>query len=232
MTDAILNVCLSVVLPGLMAIMGVVMSFRQSEDTPMSKKEQWWWIVAFLFVLSLNFPLAIWKETRTLKQQQAAEKKAEDAENRRISETQYMNGKLDTMAVVLSSISNRPSDFSGLARGLANFAKETPQQALARRRSETQAKLGELVGEGQQLYDGCFSRKEISDEFAAGVSDWLKRTRAVVAGNLKPEYLMNLEHSPLEREGVQGFCEGLSHSVGGLRAILWEEFAQERETRP
>lgn len=108
--------------------------------------------------------------------------------------------------------------------------QETP---LKRRRAETQAKLGDLVGEGQRLLDGCFSRKAISDEFAKDVVSWLDRTRAVVGGNLDPSYLMELEQSPANERGTtQGFCGELDRSVGGLRTILWKEFSKDSRPKP
>jgi hypothetical protein len=243
--DAILNILLTAGLPSLMALAGVWMAAKELPQAEARK-----WIGIFLFLGFLSIGLAIWQQIRTATQQRLAEgesrtreknaeEKADAAERNRISDTQYMKGKLDTMSVVLGSVAagSLPSGIgnaaSGVMAALGAFAKQSQQETDTKRRADAQAHLGKLLTEGKQLSE-CYTAKNgvlITPAKQHALDDWSRRTYEALASEANPVTAQrfgeqdNITVISGQEKWLKTVCWATRVKVSDLETIMAQEFA-------
>lgn len=119
--DALLSILLAVVVPGLMALIGGVLAARALPSEPGKKNpEMWYWVGGFVFLFLISLVLAFVQQVRNTAQQQAANQKATQAELRSTGEIKYMQGQLDSINKVLSTLSSNsnPQQTIGILKSL------------------------------------------------------------------------------------------------------------------
>lgn len=133
--DALLNILLAVVVPGLMALIGGVLAARAlPREIGKKNPEMWYWISGFVFLFLVSIVLAFVREVRSTAQQRAADQKAAQAELRSTGDIKYMQGQLDSINKVLSTLSSNsnPQQAIGILKSLIPHSGELARPAIER----------------------------------------------------------------------------------------------------
>jgi hypothetical protein len=145
--DALLNMLLAVVVPGLMALVGGILAARALPTEPGRKSpEMWYWICGFVFLFLVSIVLAFVQQVRSTAQEHLAEQKAAQAELRSTSEAKYMQGQLDTTNRILGIVAanSDPKQTANLLSGLMS-AKSTLKKDTLTVCSEMEAWMKERL---------------------------------------------------------------------------------------
>lgn len=132
--DALLNILLAVVVPGLMALIGGVLAARALPTEPGKKNpEMWYWIYWFVFLFLISVVLAFIQQVRNSTQQQLAEQRAAQAELKSTGDIKYMQGQLDTTNRVLGIVAanSDPKQIASLLQGLLAAQSTLKKDTLA-----------------------------------------------------------------------------------------------------
>src|SRR5258708_7514868 len=132
--DALINILLAVVVPGLMALIGGVLAARAMPAEPGKKNpEMWYWVAGFVFLFMVSMILALVQQVRSSAQQQAAEQKAQQTERRSRGDIKDTQGQLDTMNRVLGNLASNsdPKQTALLLQGLLSTKSTPKKESLA-----------------------------------------------------------------------------------------------------
>jgi hypothetical protein len=214
-----------ILLPFAFAVAGTVMAYRQPDP---KHHRIWTWAIIIAGVCGSG--VTFLQQQRSAADHLREQSRLNDAFLGTQRQLMYMTGKMDTMSVVMGAIATKPADGSEIAKALARFSGgRQPAATDAQRREAVHAELGKLIGEGERLADGCYSRKTIPDSLVDNTVDWQARSRAAVGGGLDPAHLLELDHTPAENRTIPSrFCEELRAAVNGLRTITWKEFSNKK----
>jgi hypothetical protein len=120
-TDAFLNILLTVLLPGLMALFGGILAARSLPSEPGKRNpEKWGWIAIFMFLFLVSVVLAFVQQVRATHAQQVSDDKAHQLEVKNTGDVKYMQGQLDSINKVLGTLSanSDPKQTASILRGL------------------------------------------------------------------------------------------------------------------
>jgi len=132
--DALLNILLAVVVPGLMALIGGALAARALPTEPGKKNsEMWYWICGFVFLFLVSVVLAFVQQVRSSTQQQLAEEKTAQAELKSTGDIKYMQGQLDTTNKILGIVAanSDPKQTASLLQGLLATKSTLKKETLA-----------------------------------------------------------------------------------------------------
>lgn len=114
-TDALLALLLNIIIPSLLAVAGGVLAIRTFRDA--KSAERWAWIGVFLFLFVIAVVLGFIQQIRQTSQQEEVDEKTAAAELRNEGNVKYMQGQLDSINKVLTTVVSQGGD-SGLAKTL------------------------------------------------------------------------------------------------------------------
>jgi hypothetical protein len=131
-TDALLNIVLSVGVPGLMALLGGVLAARTLPyEAGKRNPEIKIWSSGFVFLFVISVVLAFVQQTRNTTQQQLAAQIAHDKDLIGTGNIRYMQGQLDSINKVLGSLSSQsdPRQIVGILKSMSAPLVPTPSAA-------------------------------------------------------------------------------------------------------
>jgi hypothetical protein len=215
-----------------MTLLGVIMALRHTSKTP-STKERAFWIACFFALLVTSVVLSLLQQIRVTVQQKGSEDKAEQSERLRIKETQYMTGKLDTISAALGAFATKSPDLTALSRALSGVARQSPEDAITRRRAEAQTHLGKLLSEGLKLSE-CYKASDgvyPTSRDSEALHDWEDRTYSALAIYVNPALLpefggsYTISVAPGQEKWLKTLCWSTRHKAWDLQSIMAREFS-------
>jgi hypothetical protein len=132
--DALLNILIAVVVPGLMAVLGGILAAKALPTEPGKKNGQmWFYVLVFVFLFLISVGLAFVQQIRSTAQQRAADEKAARAELKSTGDIKFVQGQLDTMNRVLGMVAanSDPKQLAILLRGVAPDKSTLKKRTLA-----------------------------------------------------------------------------------------------------
>jgi len=177
-----------------MALIGGILAVKALPSEPGKRSlKKVYWISGFLFLFVISVILAFVQQVRSTSQQLAAEQKAEQAELKSSGEIKYMQGQLDSINKVLSTVSanSNPQQTIGLLKGLIQPTRELSRPAIERMsNSDLRGRIREFASQmrnwdaaseetDRKLSDDHLvaMRKAGSDE-AARAKEWAQYTQS------------------------------------------------------
>jgi energy-coupling factor transporter transmembrane protein EcfT len=113
--DGLLAILLNVAIPSLLALAGGILAIRAFREA--KSPERWAWIGVFFGLALVAIVLAFVQQVRFTSQQKEMDAKEASAELRSTNDNKYMQGQLDSINKVLTTVVSKPGD-SGLIKDL------------------------------------------------------------------------------------------------------------------
>jgi hypothetical protein len=120
-TDALLNIALTVGVPGLMALIGGILAARSIPSNSGKRTPEFYvWSSGFVVLFLLSVILSFVQQIRNTNQQIMRDSAASAIELRNNGDVKYMEGELASMNKVLGNISTRsdPAQIVGMLKGI------------------------------------------------------------------------------------------------------------------
>jgi hypothetical protein len=211
--DALLNILIAVVVPGLMAVIGGILAAKALPTEPGKKnREMWYWISGFVVLFLVSVLLAFVQQIRSTTQQLAAEQKAAQAELKSGGDIKYMQGQLDTMNRVLATVAanSDPKTMARLLRGVATDKSTLRKRTLALC-SDIEAWSKKLPKPPSVAVAGKPTQKEQDEQnayFQKQMADYFQRFGARALGITQEYGAKGFDVKMLEMQAENGYLPG------------------------
>lgn len=175
-TDALLALLLNIVIPTLLAVAGGILAIRTFKDA--KSTERWAWIGVFLFLFLVAVILGFIQQVRQTSEQKEADEKANAAELRNEGNIKYMQGQLDSINKVLTTVVSQGGD-SGLGKALL---KALAAQASAASSHKSISISLDPPSEGRRDTGWLYTWKHGLDTFTPLVSCFDSNGQEIITG--------------------------------------------------